>query len=85
MGEKFHLECCQKGFIFKDMDKTLKVLAEGSLPSKDLEEDDINPTSSHPYLTHKVQVLDTVQRKDRCVNGYRIHVDIMKWERLLSI
>ena len=49
------------------MDKTLKVLAEGALPSKELDEDDINPTSSHPYFTHKVQVLDTVQRKDRLV------------------
>jgi len=56
-----------------DMDKTLKVLAEGALPSKELDEDDINPTSSHPYFTHKVQVLDTVQRKDRFVPVAALH------------
>ena len=57
------------------MDKTLQVLAEGSLPSASdsIKEDDLTPTSTHPYLAHKVQVLDTVQRKDRFVPVASLH------------
>eukprot|EP00088_Acartia_fossae_P012097 TRINITY_DN16208_c0_g1_i2.p1 TRINITY_DN16208_c0_g1~~TRINITY_DN16208_c0_g1_i2.p1 ORF type:complete len:371 (+),score=114.93 TRINITY_DN16208_c0_g1_i2:40-1152(+) len=67
------------------MDQTLKVLAEGSLPSTNPTDsdnttpaDDLNDQHQH-YLTHKVGVLDTVAKEDRFVPVASLHnTDLQK-------
>jgi len=48
-------------------EKSLKVLSEGTIPDSEQEEQFDEDLHSTHYLSHKVQVLDTVSSKDRFV------------------
>jgi len=49
-------------------EKSLKVLSEGTIPSSEQDEEQFDQDLDNPqYLSHKVQVLDTVASKDRFV------------------